>query len=207
MNMRETRRNELGVVSFCVNVHYGCTCVLCMIRALINSERERMVEQQERTGGWKSWEKRKEGEKWFEGKVSFFVLCDCVFHSFRSPFQSTMPPLLFLCRLSLTPHTTLHNHKHAHVCSSWCETVYAFTALNQTTQHHAIMQSPHMAQPMDDAMSEWERAVVIEDTTPQTPSTIMKWWWHPLHFVSLVAWIVHAHSLRHNKNKGDVTWK
>ena len=117
---------------------------------------------------------RKEGEKRFEEKVSFLVLCDCVFHTIRSPFQSTMPQLLFLCRLSLTPHTTLHHHKHAHVCSSLCVTVHAFTPLNQTTQHHATMQPPHTAQPMDDATSEWERTVVIEDTTPKTPNTTMK---------------------------------
>ena len=32
------------------------------------------------------------------------------------------------------------------------------------------MQPPRMAQPMDGAMSEWERAVVIVDTTTQTPN-------------------------------------
>ena len=150
---------------------------------------------------------------WGKRARFFAFVWPCLFHS--TPFQSTMPPLFFLRPHSHTtthhntPHTTCHTSTPVCCPLSFflCDCQCTQSTLNQTTQHHAIMQSPHMAQPMDDAMSEWERAVVIEDTTPQTPSTTMKWWWHSLHLVSLVAWIGHPHSSQHHKGKSEVKWQ
>jgi hypothetical protein len=127
------------------------------------------------TGKERVWGTGKEGESGLREKSIFLLLCDHVFHSILPPFQPTMSPLFFLC--SHTPHHHTTHHLTTSVLSSFffvCDCQCTQSTLNQTTQHHTTMQSPHMAQPMDDATSEWERAVVIEDTTPQTPSTTMK---------------------------------
>jgi hypothetical protein len=125
--------------------------------------------------------RKKKREKGFEGKkhlFAFFVTMS--FTPSFPPFQSTMPPLFFLHYhpLHTTVHTTPSHTPHNTTTSVFCPHSLCVTvsALNQTTQHHVIMQlqPPHMAQPMDDAMSEWERAALIVDTTPQTPSTTMK---------------------------------
>ena len=75
--------------------------------------------------------------------------------------------------ITITQHTT-----QAHLCAalflSLCVTVSALIP-HSIKQHNTMqLQSPHMAQLTDGAMSEWERTVVIEDTTPQTPNTTMK---------------------------------
>ena len=143
--------------------------------------------QQERVRKGKSWgkekkKKGKEGKSGLREKSIFLLLCDRVFHFvIFSPFQSTMPPLFFLRSHTHTPQSTSHHrthttqHMHAFVLPSLCVTV---SALNpHSINQHNTMQSCNThtwGQPMDDAMSEWERAVVIEDTTPQTPSTTMK---------------------------------
>ena len=130
-------------------------------------------------------EKRKEGKKrgkCFEGKERLFAFCVIV--SFTTSFSTLFnPPCHHSSSYALThtsqstTHHFAHNtlHKHACVLSSLFVTV---SALNpHTIKQHNTMQTcnhHHMAQPMDDATSEWERAVVIEDTTPQTPSTTMK---------------------------------
>ena len=124
----------------------------------------------------------KEGESGLREKSVFLLLCDCVFHSILSPFQSTVPPLFFLHTHTHTTLYTAPSHTHhatqAHLCAalflSLCVTV---SALNpHSIKQHNTMQScnHHNTQPMYDELSEWERAVVIEDTTPQTPSTTMK---------------------------------
>ena len=95
--------------------------------------------------------------------------------------------------LTLTSPTTLHTTPHHHTqktrhtttpvccCVSClgvavfvCHCLPADSTLNQTTQHHGNRQSPHMGQPMDEAMSEWEGAVVCVDTTAQTRGTRRK---------------------------------
>ena len=85
-----------------------------------------------------------------------------------------------------TPHYTVSQktrHTTTPVCccvSCLCVAVFvchclpADSTLNQTTQHHGNRQSPHMGQPMDDTMSEWEGTVVCVDTTAQTQGTRRK---------------------------------
>ena len=206
--MRDTRWSGLGVVmvwGLCSS--RMCTCV---VHEKKNVGRM-IVAQQERV--WKGKELGKEkrrgkkGESGLRGMSVFLFLCDCVFHSILFSFSihhtTTLFPTLSYTPLYSTPHHRTHNtpHKHACVLSSFfvCDSVPTQSTLNQTNNttpcNHAIIT--HMVQPMDEAMGEWEWAVVIEDTTPQTPITTIKWWWHTLHLVSLVAWIGHAHSSLH----------
>ena len=133
-----------------------------------------------KSGKERVW-KREKGKRGLREKSFFLLLCDGVFYTILSShFHFTMPPLFF----PHSNHTTIHAtsthttqpHKHTCVLSSFfvCDCLCTRSALNQTTQHYAIMQSPHTAQSMDDVVSEWEREVVIEDTTPQTPITTIK---------------------------------
>ena len=132
--------------------------------------------QQKRVKKGKSFEKRKkgkEGENGLREKSVFLLLCDCIFHPL-SIHHTTTP--------THSPQSTPPSHTTRHtstpVCRplSLCVTLSALIPHSTNTTQHNTMQpcNHHMPQLMDDAMSEWERAVVIEDTTPQTPSTTMK---------------------------------
>ena len=137
--------------------------------------REERKESLERGGKEKS-EKKKEGKGVVGicGSFSFCSLCLSLL-----PFSPFNPP----CHhTSSHPHTHPPYHRTEHatttpVCccvSCLCVAVFvshclpADSTLNQTTQRHGNMQSPHMGQPMDEAMCEWEGAVVSVDTTAQT---------------------------------------
>ena len=144
---------------------------------------------------WKEEEKRKVRKK-KEGKGvdgicgSFSFLFTVSFTPSFLPFN---PPCHHTSSLPHTHCTTLHTTPHHRtqrtrhtttpVCccvSCLCVAVFvchclpADSTLNQTTQRHGNRQSPHMGQPMDEAMSEWEGAVVCVDTTAQTQGTRRK---------------------------------
>ena len=140
----------------------------------------------ERGGKEKSEGKKRKG-KGLMGFVPLFRFVHCVFHSFLSPFQPTMPPHFFSpspTTLHTTPHhcTQRTRHTTTPVCccvSCLCVAVFvshclrADSTLNQTTQRHGN-RPPYMGEPMDEAMSEWEGAVVCVDTTAQTRGTRRK---------------------------------
>ena len=83
--MRETCWNELGVVLVCICIHCGYAYMCCVWKGRWLGDRGRMMRQQESVRKGKSWGKRKRRERrekvvW-EKRVSFLLLCDCVFHS------------------------------------------------------------------------------------------------------------------------------
>ena len=118
---------------------------------------------------WGHQREKKEG-KGVDGICgSFSFLFTVSFTPSFLPFQSTMPPHFFALSHSPTPHCTPHHRTHREhhtttpVCccvSCLCVAVFvshclpADSTLNQTTQRHENRQSPHMGQPMDEAMSE-----------------------------------------------------
>ena len=148
----------MGVVSFCDCVHYGCTHVLCMIRALIYSQRVDGGTAEERQERKEFGKKGKEGEKWFEGRASF---CFCVTVFFTPSFPSFFyPPCHHSSSYTITHYTPQSTPLHpqhatqAHLCAvlslSLCVTV---SALNpHSIKQHNTMQSwkHHMTQQMDD---------------------------------------------------------
>ena len=128
----------------------------------------------------KSLEKKrkKRGKRGLRGKSVFLLLSVTV--SFTPSFSplSIHHPTTLLYMLShahhRTPHRTQHPIQHptqVHLCT----VLFVWTLIpHSIKQHHAIMKPQHIGQQMDDAMSGWERTMMIEDTTPQTPSTTMK---------------------------------
>ena len=128
-------------------------CSLRMCTCAVDNKRVDLVIESgwwhsRRESGKKEFGKEKKGKKGKSGlreKSVFLLLCDCVFHSILSPFQSTMPQLFFLHSLTDTQSTPQHcthhtPHKHACVLSSFflCDCQCTQSTLNQTTQHHAI---------------------------------------------------------------------
>lgn len=142
---------------------------------------------------WKEEEKRKvrkkkEG-KGVDGICGSFSFCSLCLSLLPFPLSIHHATTLLLTPTLTTLHTTPHHHtqrtRHTTtpVCccvSCLCVAVFvchclpADSTLNQTTHRHGIRQSPHMGQPMDEAMSEWEGAVVCVDTTAQTQGTRRK---------------------------------
>ena len=129
----------------------------------------------ERGGKEKSEKKKKEG-KGVVGICGSFSFCSLCLSLLPSPFN---PPCHHTSSHPLTRRTTLHTTPHHRtqrtrhtttpVCccvSCLCVAVFvshclpADSTLNQTTQCHGNGQSPHMGQQMDEAMSDWEGAVV-----------------------------------------------
>ena len=146
-----------------------------------------MAAQEERVRKGKEFGKEgkrreKKGKSGLREKSVFLLLCDCVFHSIFPPFQSTMPPLFFLRSHS---HTTVHTtpshttHTQARLCAVLflflCVTVSAL--IPHSIKQHNTMQPCNHHTWHNQWMMQWvngKRTVVIEDTTPQTPSTTMK---------------------------------
>ena len=155
--MRETWRNGSGLVLVWVCVYCGCAHMLRVEMGWI-TYRVWMAAQEERVRKGKEFGKEgkrreKKGKSGLREKSVFLLLRDCVFHSILSPlFQSTMPPLFFL-HTHTTPHHTIAHYSIAHTAHhttclcvvlflSVCDCQCTHFTLNQTTQHHAIMQSP-----------------------------------------------------------------
>ena len=191
---------------FIVDVHI--CCALKWVELLIESGlwHSRRESGKERVG---KREKRREkkGKVVWGKRVSF---CFCVTVSFTSSFSPHFnQPCHHSSSYALTHtvhHTMAHNMPHKHTCvilffCVWLPMHSIHTQSNNTTpRNHAITTRGTT----NECWNEWMGiAVVIEDTTPQTPSITMKHWWHSPHLVTLIAWIGHAHSSQHHKGKSD----
>ena len=136
---------------------------------------------------WKEEEKRKVRKK-KEGKGVDGI---CASFSFCSLCLSLPPFTLSIHRpttflLTITPHHIITHREHATqprlcavvflVCVLLCLCVTVCLLIPHSTKQHNAMETGnnHMGQPMDEAMSEWEGAVVSVDTTAQTQGTRRK---------------------------------
>lgn len=165
--------------------------LLCSYRPHVHAAgwREERKESLERGGKEKSEKKKRKG-KGLMGFVALFRFVHCVFHSFLSPLSihhaTTLLLTLTLTTLHCTPQHTIAHREHATqsrlcavvflVCVLLCLCVTVCLLIPHSTKQHNTMETGnhHMGQPMDEAMSEWEGAVVCVDTTAQTQGTRRK---------------------------------